>query len=378
MKHWKFGLVAAASLLMGAAEVSAQNAPPQSTPLQSTPAQSALRQVAPAGSASANPAVPGTAGTSAGSAGSSTLGGSSSGGYGSPRVFTPGSTITGLRAAIKCIYDVQLAAQADGLIQELLVVEGTAVEKGQLILTIDERLATAELGVAQKEAEAAAAQASQDANLRFSRKAAEVADQEYLESKELYERNSASLQETRRKQLEAQKARLGIEVAEVDHAKDILAAGVAKEKVAAAKVQLELRKVTAPYDGIIATRMRSQGEWVKAGEPVVRMMHMKEMKVEAHVEVAGASVSHLQNAIMFLHVNINGETLTYKSKIEFVSPSIELNTCRIWARVPNEFIAGTWMLRDGMEATIDIQFPPAQPVSTQNAKPAQAPQPAVR
>ena len=124
--------------------------------------------------------------------------------------------------------------------------EGAAVEKGQLVLTIDERTAMAELAVAEKEAEAAAAQASQDANLRFSKKASQVSDAEYLESKELYERNSASLTETRRKQLEAEKAHLGIEVAEVDHAKDILAHHVAKEKVSAAKVQVELRKVVAP------------------------------------------------------------------------------------------------------------------------------------
>lgn len=351
MKHWKFGVAAAAWLLTGLAELRAQNAPSQSSSAQISSAQRTLQPAAPGQPSASAPAANGVG---------------ASGAYGASPAFTPGGSITGVRAAIKCIYDVPLAAQADGLIQELLVEEGSAVEKGQLVLTIDERLAKAELAVAEKEAEAAAAQASQDANLRFSRKVAEVSDQEYLESKELYERNSASLQETRRKQLEAQKARLGIEVAEVDHAKDILAAGVAKEKVSAAKVQLELRKVTAPYDGIIVTRMRSQGEWVKAGEPILRLMHMKEMKVEAHVPVAGASVTHLQNANMNLNVNINGETFTHECKIEFVSPAIELNTCRIWARVPNHVVAGGWMLRDGMEATVDISFPSVQPVSTQS------------
>ena len=257
-----------------------------------------------------------------------------------------------------------MAAQADGILQELLFEEGASVEKGQLVLTIDERMANAELAVAQKEAEAAAAQAGQDANLRFSRKVAEVSDAEYLESKELYERNSASLQETRRKQLEAQKARLGIEVAEVDHAKDILAHHVSQEKVNAAKVQVDLRKVISPYDGIIVERKRDQGEWVKAGEPILRLVHLKEMRVEANVPVRGASVAHLQNAQIRLHVTINGEDFTRDSHVEFVSPVVEMNTCRIWARVPNIMIAGGWMLRDGMEATVDINIAAAQPVST--------------
>jgi multidrug efflux pump subunit AcrA (membrane-fusion protein) len=358
MKQWKLAIAAAAWLLSNwslssVGELRAQNAP--ASPSAATPRAgqpgAGLNAVAP----KTFPQL---------GSGQAPLGGPAVGNAG-PVAAAPGGSISGVRAAIKCIHDIQLAAQADGLLQELLVEEGAAVEQGQLVMTIDERLAKAELGVAEKEAEAALAQANQDAQLRFSRKAAEVSNQEYLESKELYERNSASLQETRRKQLEAQKAGLGIEVAEVDHAKDIAAAGVAKEKVNAAKVQLELRKVTSPYDGIIVTRMRDQGEWVKAGEPILRLVHLKEMRVEAHVPVAGASVAHLQNANIRVHVNINGQDWTSDSKIEFVSPVIELNTCRIWARVSNPPIAGGWMLRDGMEATVDITFPAAQPVSTQ-------------
>jgi RND family efflux transporter MFP subunit len=265
-----------------------------------------------------------------------------------------GNAITGITAAIKCIHDVKLAAQADGLLQELLAEEGATVEKGQVILTIDERTARAELAVAEKEAAAAAAQAGQDANLRFSRKVSEVSDAEYEETKDLFERRSASRQETRRKLLEAEKARLGIEVADVDHAKDILAAEVAKEKVSAARVQLELRRVTAPYDGIIVERLRDQGEWVKAGEPILRLVHLKEMRVESRVPVRGSSVAHLQNAPCRLHVKINGEDVQFDTKVEFVSPVIELNTCRVWARVPNTMVGGAWLLRDGMEATIDI------------------------
>lgn len=275
----------------------------------------------------------------------------------SPQAVAQSAAFTGLTAAIKCIHDVKLAAQADGLLQELLAEEGTAVEKGQVILTIDERTARAELAVAEKEAAAAAAQAGQDANLRFSRKVSEVSDAEYEETKDLFERRSASRQETRRKLLEAEKARLGIEVADVDHAKDVLAAEVAKEKVSAARVQLELRRVTAPYEGIIVERLRDQGEWVKAGEPILRLVHLKEMRVESRVPVRGSSVAHLQNAPLRLHVKVNGEDVQFDTKVEFVSPVIELNTCRVWARVPNTLVGGVWLLRDGMEATIDI-LPP--------------------
>ncbi len=264
--------------------------------------------------------------------------------------------VTNLEASVKALHDIKLAAQADGILQELLFDEGQVIEKGQVVLTIDERTANAELAVAQKEFEAASAQASQDANLRFSKKVFEVSEAEYAEIKELYDRSSASRQETRRKLLEAEKAREGIKVAEVDHTKDILAAAVAKEKVAAATVQLNLRKVVSPYDGIVDERLRDQGEWVKAGEPILRLVHMKEMKIEALVPVSNSDVARLQNAEMVIRVPIQGRDWTYTTKIGFVSPSVAMSTCRVWAKVPNTLNGDAWVLRDGMQAFVDIKF----------------------
>lgn len=267
-----------------------------------------------------------------------------------------GNSIVNVEAHVRAIHDIKLAAQADGILQELLFDEGAAIEKGQHVLTVDERTAQAEVAVAQKEFEAATAQASQDANVRFSKKVAEVSEIEYNEIYALLSKNSASRQEARRKLLEYEKAREGIKVAEVDHTKDILAAAVAKEKVAAANVQLTLRKVVSPYDGIIVERLRDQGEWVKAGEPILRLVHMKEVKIEVLAPVRNSDVGRLQGAEMTIHVPIHGRDWNYTTKVEFVSPTVEMSTCRIWAKVPNTLNGGNWVLRDGMQAFVDIKL----------------------
>src|SRR5688500_3989777 len=105
MRHWKFGIVASAGLISCVATLNAQSTNPQSSPGQS-----------PGNSVAPSTQSPGTPGSG---------------------TVAPGGTITSIKAAIKCIHDIQLAAQADGLLQELLVEEGAAVEQGQLILTID-------------------------------------------------------------------------------------------------------------------------------------------------------------------------------------------------------------------------------------------------
>ena len=269
-----------------------------------------------------------------------------------------GRTIQVDTAQVVSLHKIQVAAQSDGLIQELLVDEGHEVKKGDTLLVIDNRLAIAELGVATKEAEAAAKQAAQTAEVEYAETASAVADAEYAEIYALHQKGAAAYSEARRKQLEKDRARLGIDVANVKHEQEILAAQVAQEKVSAAEVRLGLFKVIAPYDGIIVQRLRDQGEWIRAGEPVLRLVHMHEMKVETLVEVRGIAINRLQGAPMRVTVKLDPQTnATYTPVVEFVSPEIEAHRVRISARIQNEMLGGVWLLRDGMTASIEIQLP---------------------
>lgn len=261
-------------------------------------------------------------------------------------------------ARVFCIHKIQVAAQADGTVDELLVDEGSTVKKGDTLLVIDDRVAAAQLGVAQKEFESAQKQAEQTADVDYAIIAAKVSDAEYDEIYQLYEKTAAAYSEARRKKLEMDRANLQIEVAKVKHQTEILAAEVARERVKAAEVQLGLYKVTAPYDGVIVQRLRDQGEWVKSGEPVLRLVHMNEMKVEAYIPVDNIAVASLQGAPMKVTVRLNPQQVaTFTPQVEFVSPEIEGNRVRIATRIPNELIGDSWLLRDGMVANVEITMP---------------------
>ncbi len=264
-------------------------------------------------------------------------------------------------ASIQCVHDYAISAQTDGLISEMLTDEGLSVKKGDTLLTIDERVATVEVSVALKEWEAAKKQAVETANVEFAKKSSELADAEFKAESEMYQKGAASKSQTERKKLEAEKARFGIRVSEVEHAKEGLAAEVAGEKHKAAQVRLELHRVVAYHDGVIVRRLRDEGEWTRAGEPVLQFMGMKEMKVQALVPIRGLSVSSLQGAPMKIEVPVNkGEVITFDAKIDYVSPEIEQGKVRVSARVENQAIGGVWVLRKGMQATVEIipQFIP--------------------
>jgi multidrug efflux pump subunit AcrA (membrane-fusion protein) len=264
-------------------------------------------------------------------------------------------------AKLVCVHNVKIAAQSDGLILNLFADKGKVVKKGDPLLKIDNRVAEAELEVASKELEAALKQAAQTAEVEYAKKASLVADEEYKAENELLGKGSSTFSQAMRKKLEAERSRLGIDVAVVKHENEGLAADVAQAKLDAARVRLDLYDVTAPYDGVIVERLRDEGEYIRSGEPILRLTHMNEIEVEANVSVLGISPWQLENAPIKVIVPMNSQqSLERESTITFVSTEITQNYVRISAKIPNERIGESWLLRDGMTATVEIQVLPGQ------------------
>ncbi len=273
----------------------------------------------------------------------------------SSQLASRGRAIVDESATIKCIHSYPISAQTDGLISEMLTDEGKSVKKGDHLLTIDDRVATVEVSVALKEWEAAKRQAEETANVEFAKKSSELADDEFKTESDMYLKGAVGESQLKRKKLEAEKARYGIRVSEVEHAKEGLAAEVAREKHEAAKVRLQLHRVVASHDGIIVRRLRDEGEWTRAGEPILDFLGMQEMKVEARVPVSGLSLTRLQGAPVTIKVPVNAnEVVTIEANIDFVSPEIEQGFVRVSARVENQAPGGIWVLRKGMQATVEI------------------------
>jgi multidrug resistance efflux pump len=262
---------------------------------------------------------------------------------------------------VECLRKIEVAAQADGLISEMEVEEGSFVPTGDLLFRIDNRVAMAQLEVAEKELESAIMQAKQDADVRFAEATYAVALAESESERELLSKNATSLALVRRKDLERDKASLQIEVANVKRQTDQLAVNVAEAKRNAAAVQLGLYDIRAPWDAIVNERMKGQGAWIRAGEPVLKINHMQEMRVVGFIDTRalrarGLSLASLEGAPVRVMVDLSPNYQhTVDSHIEFVSSDIDdSNSVRVWARVKNERLGNSWLLRDGIQASVTI------------------------
>lgn len=264
---------------------------------------------------------------------------------------------------LECLRKIEVAAQADGLIQEMLVEEGNTVPKDGVLFRIDNRVAQAQLEVATKKLESAQKKASQDAEIRFAQATFDVAQAEYEKEIELLTKKASTEATARRKGLEAKKAMLQIEVATVTHETDILAAGVAQAEQNAARVQLGLYDIVAPWNAYVNERMKDQGAWIKAGEPVLKIHHMAEMKVVGlikapQIQERGLSISSLEGCRVQISVDITPtQTYTVDSKISFVSAELDAtDRIKVSAQLKNEQIGNQWLLRDNMPTRV-VLFP---------------------
>jgi multidrug resistance efflux pump len=230
--------------------------------------------------------------------------------------------------------DVVVSPQIPGLVQELRIVEGEQVTKGQTLaiiapeelqaetayyaqnaeglqsqvreseaaLRLEQRqtadqIAQAESALAASEAQEKAAAADlENARLQYSRTKALAAQriasaQEGDQARTAFDAAEAKL-EALRKQTDGQRAALALARANAEQVaarRSQLQANVHMQAAAAAQrakadVRLRYTAITAPIDGIVDVRAVRPGEYVNAGQPMITIVNPDALWVRADVE----------------------------------------------------------------------------------------------
>lgn len=261
-------------------------------------------------------------------------------------------------AHLKFVNDLPIAAQADGLIMQMECEEGDILAANTLMVQIDDRLANSELEVTRKEYQAAVEKAKDDSEIQYSKASHEVAGEEYKIALEIDKKGAGTATELSKKWLEYKRAQLAIVVAEVKNKQDLSAADVSKAKQGAAEVHLQLRKIVAPFEGIVAEKIKERYDWVRAGDVILRLVSMEQMRVQGQVRVSQLSAAphELVGAPATIDVELfPGRVERIASKVGFVSPVMESSGAyKIWIQIPNQKSNNQWIFREGMPAKIEI------------------------
>ena len=189
---------------------------------------------------------------------------------------------------IRLVEQVDAPAREIGALAELNVTEGQLVTAGTLLARIEDNEASLAVERAKLELEIARRIAGNNVGIRFARKSLEVARAELQRCLDSVRKapQSVSGTELDRLRLLVEKSSLEIEQAQSDAASAESNAKIKENDYRAAVEKLDRHRVSAPIGGVVVRVYRSRGEWVKPGDPVVRILRLDRLRAEGFLKSA--------------------------------------------------------------------------------------------
>jgi len=281
----------------------------------------------------------------------------------------PKGLVTVRDVQVAVVADVQAPARQAGTLASLLVKEGDFVEQNAEIGQLDSEMAQIDQSLASIEFEISRLRADNDIDRRFANKSLEVAKNELTRSMESVTNFPRSISKTEldRLRLVVEKTDLTIEQSDRDLKEAALTKSLKEQTVNVARKQIKDHRISAPIAGMVVQVFRQAGEWLNQGDPVVRIIRLDRLRVEAFVDgqqfganLVGCPVTFTTN---LPPGNVVGK---FPGKITFVSPEVQPvnGQIRVWAEVENSQLA----LRPGVrgDLTIDIAQKSKEPEASRD------------
>ncbi|HAW26813.1 efflux RND transporter periplasmic adaptor subunit [Gimesia maris] len=257
---------------------------------------------------------------------------------------------------VSLIEEVEVPAREVGQLNTIKVKEGMTVEKGAVLAQIEDSEAMLLLQQAKLEYEMARLKAANDVDLRFARKAYEVANAELQRAEDSIKKYPKSISKTEldRLKLTAEKSELEIEQASEERKTTQLEASLKRNAEQIANLAVQRRKVVSPIKGMVVQIMIRNGEWVRPGDTVLRILRLDRLRAEGLINASRLQEQDLMNHPVTLVVNPGTkQVMEFQGKISFVSPEINPvnNQTRVWAEIENPDLK----LKPGMRASLIIK-----------------------
>lgn len=290
-----------------------------------------------------------------------------------------------IKTGLKIIGDVHpikkstIGSAVDGRVQHFLVNSGQAVEKGQTIaslrtqtLEIEQAAAVAELALAkQRFAELDNGSRPEDiaeaeANMRAAQASFKNAESKLKRVKSLITTNAASASELDDAKEQAQAARFALDATTALH--DRIKVGPRPELIAQAQAQVNLQteklnlikdrikkfNIVAPFSGFVSAEFTEVGAWIKQGDPIVELIQMNEVEVQASVSAEIAVNLTKDTTLRIEFPDLPDELFT--AKIDRLIPlsTTRARTFPVIIKLKNRFNDKTPLLLGGMLARVDF------------------------
>ncbi len=253
-----------------------------------------------------------------------------------------------------------LPAQQGGVLRTINVTVGDQVKKGDVLATVDDEQEKLSLEVSKQRLVMAQKEAENDVNVRYATKAAEVYKYRYKMVEEAV-RNVAdaySKADIMTQLLQAEQYILQTEQAVHEQYLAQLSVRVRDAEYKLAEHELARRQIKAPVDGVVEEVKQLEGDWVRAGDPIVRLMQMDRLKINGRFTYGEHAPADFRGKPVVVTVNLaRGQVGRFEGRVDSTSSEYGRGEIQIIVEVVNQKDpqSGDWLLLPGMTGDMHIQ-----------------------
>lgn len=252
-----------------------------------------------------------------------------------------------------------LPAQQGGVLRTINVKIGDHVTEGDVLATVDDQQEKLSLEVSRQRLVMAEKEADNDVNERYARAAAGVYQYRYKMVEEAVQKvpDAYSQSEVMTYLLQANQYALQTEQAVHERNLAQLAVRVREAEFELAKHELERRQIRAPVDGVIEDVYPVDGDWVRAGDPIVRLIKMDRLNIKGTFAYGQLTPGDVRGKNVIVRVPLaRGQVGEFTGKVDSTGADFGSGEIKIIAEVQNRTDPQTkdWLLMPGMRGEMQI------------------------
>lgn len=261
---------------------------------------------------------------------------------------------------VHLIDDVDIPAEESGKITKIIVQAGDSVEKGALIAQMDDQKSQRLLEEATLKHNSATRIANDDTEIQSAYKKWVLASREHEDIASLAKKGSKSKQEYQRSRYTVQISELDLQAAKNKKSLAALDSDAEMVRVKAAQDSINRNALKSPINGAVFEIFKDAGEWVTAGEKVMRIARMDRLRVQGYVEGNEFDPHEVANRPVTVKLMMaRGREVEFSGEIVFVGLEKRGgNRFVVWAEIDNinEPESGRWILQSGSEVNMRIHL----------------------
>ncbi|MBL8853126.1 MAG: HlyD family efflux transporter periplasmic adaptor subunit [Planctomycetaceae bacterium] len=253
------------------------------------------------------------------------------------------------------IEKIQLPARESGVLGQLNAKEGQLIEGGALIAKVDDSQAITELESSKRRLEASELKVSSDIGIRYATAARETAWKTFKREDVLFRRGAGIESKRDELQLAAVQADLQLEKANHDFQVDQKAVRLEQIQVTKAEQLVERHDIIAPWSGVVTKTLKRQSEWVNAGDPILELVQMDRIWIEASLNPAVVHPYQVTGKAAIVTLSLpGGEKVAFDGRITFVDSQVVGDSYKVRAEVLNRQHENYWLLVPGMFVDMEL------------------------